>query len=248
MDALLASAASGIRARMESLEMLANNLANQASPGFKSDREFYSLYVASEAEDGTDPGTRPQPPVLPVIERHWTDFAQGALTHTSNELDFALDGRGFFEVQGPTGTLYTRNGNFRLSRTNELITGDGYPVLDSESKAIRLDPGAEVEVSGAGEIRQRGQTVARFQLADFGEPGALERRAGVFFADAQSAAVRKTAAAKVIQGKLETSNQGPAEGAVRLISVMRQFESLQRAIQIGSEMNRRVDDVARIGA
>ena len=130
MDALSVAAASGIRARMESLEMLANNIANQSAPGYKSDREFYSLYLAPEALEASRGGTALMPPMLPVIERHWTDLSQGALTSTGSPLDVALSGSGFFVVTGPSGPLYTRNGNFRLSPQGDLETQEGYPVLD----------------------------------------------------------------------------------------------------------------------
>ena len=75
MDALTTAAASGMKARMESLEMLANNLANQASAGYKSDREFYSLYISPEAVAQAD-ATVVAPPVVPVIERHWTEIGR----------------------------------------------------------------------------------------------------------------------------------------------------------------------------
>jgi flagellar hook-basal body protein len=82
---------------MESLDMLANNLANVSTTGFKIDREFYSLYAAPEAvaRDGAD-----NPQVLPTIDRSWTDLSQGSLQQTGKQLDLALDGRGFFTVSG----------------------------------------------------------------------------------------------------------------------------------------------------
>src|ERR1051326_3728537 len=100
MDALTSAAASGLRARMESLDMLANNLANADTGGYKIDREFYSLYAAPETA-ANDPLT------MPVIERPWTDFSQGTIRPTGNPLDFALAGKGFFRVDGPNGPLYT---------------------------------------------------------------------------------------------------------------------------------------------
>src|SRR5215467_13251857 len=107
MDPMTAMAASGLRARMESLDLLANNVANTSTGGYKADREFYSLYIAPEAMDSADTAT------MPVIERPWVDLAQGHIHPTGNPLDLALSGKGFFSVDGPTGTLYTRNGNFR---------------------------------------------------------------------------------------------------------------------------------------
>src|SRR5689334_21559633 len=116
MDSLTAIAASGLRSRMESLEMLANNVANASSGGYKSDREFYSLYVAPEAAVAEPQAT------MPVIERPWTDFSQGLLSSTGNPLDLALTGKGFFSVDGPSGPLYTRNGSFRLAADGKLTT------------------------------------------------------------------------------------------------------------------------------
>ena len=119
---------------------LANNIANQSTAGFKSDREFYSLYLAPEALEASGRGTALMPPTLPVIERHWTDFSQGALTPTGNPLDVALSGKGFFVVNGPSGPLYTRNGNFRLSPRGEIETQQGYAVLDQSLGPLQVDP------------------------------------------------------------------------------------------------------------
>src|ERR1700692_258268 len=117
MDPLTRAAASGIRAGLESLDMLANNIANSSSPGFKADREFYAVYLSAEAADspgGTNPTT------LPVVERQWTDFSQGSLMPTGNPLDLALNGQGFFVVQSANGPVFTRDGSFRLSQPGEL--------------------------------------------------------------------------------------------------------------------------------
>src|ERR1041385_5684143 len=106
MDSLTATAASGLRSRMESLELLANNVANATTGGYKADREFFSLYLAPDAQDSEPPTT------MPVIERPWIDLSQGVLQSTGNSLDVALSGTGFFSVAGPAGPLYTRNGSF----------------------------------------------------------------------------------------------------------------------------------------
>src|SRR5580698_11510047 len=123
MDALTAAAASGIRARIESLDMLANNLANESAAGFKADQEAYGLYVSPEAADSPE-GTNPA--ILPVVQNRWTDFAQGALLPTGNSMDLALSGKGFFVASTPTGPVYTRGGSFRFSPLGHLQTEDGY--------------------------------------------------------------------------------------------------------------------------
>src|ERR1035438_2461215 len=103
-----ALAASGLRARMESLDLLANNIANASTGGYKADREFYSLYVGPEAQDDDAANT------MPVIERQWTDLSQGSVHPTGNALDMALSGSGFFTVEGPNGPLYTDRKSTRL--------------------------------------------------------------------------------------------------------------------------------------
>src|ERR1700722_2857201 len=123
MYALTIAAASGLRARMESLDMLANNLANADTSGYKTDREFYNLYVSPDAQ-----AAEAAPATLPVIEKPWTDFSQGSLRATGSPLDLALTGKGFFAVDGPSGSLFTRNGNFRVSTEGRLTTAEGYPI------------------------------------------------------------------------------------------------------------------------
>src|SRR5579871_5747798 len=110
MDILNATAASGMRARMESLDMLANNLANASAPGFKADREFYSTYVAAEAQTSDSDAA-----IMPVIERQWTDYSQGAITPTGNPLDIAVQGKAFFVANSASGQVLTRDGSFRIS-------------------------------------------------------------------------------------------------------------------------------------
>ncbi len=241
MDTLTIAAASGIRARLESLEMLANNIANQATAGFKTDREAYNLYFSPLA-DGEPP------PALPVIERQWTDFSQGALTRTGNLTDMALSGSGFFVVRGPGGPLYTRNGHFRVGVAGEWTTTDGFPVLDTGGKPIRTDPTRPFEVSRSGEILQEGIPVARLQIVEFDRPEALRKRQGTYFEALRSAeGPRPARETEVHQGKLEGANMNPAQAAIRLVAVMRQFEMLQRAVRLGAEMNRKaVEEVARL--
>lgn len=250
MDALTISAASGMKARMESLEMLANNLANQSAAGYKADREFYSLYMAPEALEATGEEASSGPPVLPVIDRHWTDFSQGTLVPTGVATHLAISGRGFFVVDGPGGRLYTRNGNFHLSPAGELLTEQGYRVLDEAGRPVRLDGSRSFEVSGEGAIRQEEALVAALAVVDFADPAVLAKHEGTYFrAVVTEAAPKRASGFAIHQGRLESSNVAPAEGAVRLVSLMRQFEMLSRAVAVASEMSRKaVEEVARVGS
>jgi flagellar basal-body rod protein FlgF len=241
MDSLGAITASGLRARMESLDMLANNIANASTGGYKSDREFYSLYLAPEAE--SDP-----PATMPVIERPWTDLSQGVLTSTGNPLDLALSGQGFFSVDGPSGPLYTRNGSFRLAKDGKLITPDGYTVRGIGGGSLVLQPSGQVDVSSDGTVSQDGNVVGQIEIQDF-PMGSLAKRGSNYFLADPSAQPSAPAGTSVAQGQLEASNAGTAESAVRLIGIMRQFEMLQKAASLGFEMNQHaIQEVAKVGS
>jgi flagellar basal-body rod protein FlgG len=231
---------------MESLEMLANNLANAATGGYKSDQEFYSLYLAPEAADSW--GYQP-PATAPVIERQWTDFSQGLLRETGNPLDVALSGRGFLAVDGPSGPLYSRNGNLRLSTSGQLVTAEGYPLRTVEQRPIQARADRPLDFGSDGSVRQDGQVLGRLELADFADPSLLVKVGHSYFrAQDPNAAPRPASGVEVHQRNLESSNVGTAGAAVRLVSVMRQFEMLQKAISLGGEMNRRaIEEVARVG-
>jgi len=243
MDALTSTAASGLRSRMESLDLLANNLANTETGGYKSDREFYNLYVAPEAN--ADP-----PVTMPVIERQWTDFSQGSLRNTGSPLDFALSGKGFFAVDGPGGPLYTRQGAFHVSPAGLLVTSEGYPVRLAGGGQLQSQSSAPFEVTPDGTVSQQGQVLGKLDLVNFQDSSVLAKRGNNYFRAGDASAAPVTAAdVEVQQGKLEASNVGTAESAVRLVSVMRQFEMLHKAISIGADMNKKaVEEVARVGS
>lgn len=245
MDALTIAAASGMRARIESLDMLANNMANASAPGFKADREFYGLYQSAEAAnspEGSDPST------LPVMERQWTDFSQGSLASTGNPLDLALAGKGFFAVDSPSGRLFTRDGSLRLSPDGHLETQAGYKLRDQNGKPIQLDSSRPVDIGTDGVVRQDGIEIARLDIVDVKDPQTLAKKGQNYYQLLSADVPTRTAQAEVQQGRLESANFQTAESAVRLVNVMRQFESLQKAMTIGSDMNRRViEEVAKVG-
>jgi flagellar basal-body rod protein FlgF len=240
MDPLSATAASGLRARMESLDLLANNVANASTGGYKADREFYSLYADAEADDGS---------TMPVIERPWVDLSQGVLQTTGNSLDVALNGKGFFSVQGPNGRLYTRNGSFHLAADGKLVTAEGYAVSDTAGGSLTAQSSLPIEIASDGTLSQDGQTMGQLAIADFTSTAGLVKRGNNYFQADPSARPAAPSATSVEQGKLEGSNTGTAESAVRLVDIMRQFEMLQKAVLIGNDMSKQaIEQVAKVGS
>ena len=250
MDQIAATAASGLRSRMEALDILSNNLANSNTGGYKVDREFYSLYQGEQ----TTPADGQQATTLPVIQKAWTDFQQGLIAPTGNPLDLALSGKGFFTVEGPSGPLYTRNGAFKLSSTGVLTTLDGYPVrgvspANAPPKKIQTVSQGTIQIASDGTVQQDGQDLGQIQLVDFANTGAMEK-VGSSYYRVTDPKIKPTAAKDVTvnQGKVENSNVAPAESAVRLVDLMRQYEMLQKAVSVAAEMNKQaIDQVARVG-
>ncbi len=247
MDPLTAAAASGLQARMDSIDLLANNLSNSSTSGYKADREFYSTYLSAAAAAGDDAAVGD----APVVERNWTDFAQGSLISTGNKTDLALAGPGFFSVTSPNGTLYTRNGSFQISSQGRLVTAEGYTVRAVGGQPVQLDPAAgPIDVSADGQIAQNGNALGQLEVVDFKDPSQLTKAAGAYFINPDPRRITPTgASAQVAQTRLESSNAQPSESAARMVMLLRHFEMLQHAVKIGSEMNKQaLEEVARVGA
>jgi flagellar basal-body rod protein FlgF len=246
MDPLTISAASGLRSRMESLDMLANNLANAATAGYKKDSESYGLYMSAAAlDDGAD--ADPVTATLPVIERRWTDYSSGVLETTGSPLDVAISGDGFLGVNGDGGTLYTRDGRFRVASNGLLETLDGYPVRSTAGGAIQVASNDPVQIAADGTVTQKGQALGKLEVVRFADRSNLEKAGASYYRSAETPAA--AAGVEILQGKIEGSNVNSAESAVRLVNVMRQFEVLTKAVMVNAEMNRKAtEEVARVGS
>jgi len=233
MDSLLISAAGGMKTGMESLDILANNIANTGTVGFKADGEFHGLYQQQ----------------LPAIEKTWTDFSQGVLTTTGNQLDLGLAGKGFFALNSPTGIVYSRNGQFQISKTNQLQTAEGYTLRNTQDQGnpITVDPTQAINIDKTGAVWQGGQEIAQIEIDSIPtSPQTLRKLGNSYFALTAPQIPAIDPNTEVLQGALEQSNVPASDSAVRLVSVMRQFDMLQRAVSVDTEMNKEaIEQVAK---
>jgi len=243
MDQISAMAAAGMQARMQSLDMVANNMANSSTSGYKADSEFYGMFTAAAAGGEDESG-----PAVPMIQRQWTDFAQGMLEPTNNPLDFGLSGKGFFEVQGSSGPLYTRNGNFRFSTSGSIITSEGYPLLQDNGQPFHANPAKPLDVSRDGNITQGGVSIGHIKLVDFSNPGALSKFGANYFSNSTGQTEAEApSGTQILQGKLESSNVSASHGAVRIVGLSRQFEMMQKAIMLSNDMSKQaIEQVAKV--
>src|SRR6185436_1598200 len=148
MSDAFSAAYSALDARMKMVDIIANNLANAETTGFK--RDFGHIL---DSENGFDVGSA-------------VDLSQGDFIATKNDLDVAIQGSGFFAIQTPQGVRYTRNGSFALSANGDLVTKDGMPVLSTSDTPIHIGEGA-IAIQDTGAVTVDGNEVGTLKLVNF---------------------------------------------------------------------------------
>lgn len=248
MDPLTIAAASGIRARLEALDLLANNLANSSTPGYKADREAYTSYLGEDSLTAELSGSGSAQIAVPLIETHRTDFSQGVLSPTGQASDLALSGDGFFLLDTANGPLLTRSARLNVSRDGRLLSKEGYEFATVGPQRIRVDPQFPVAIDPDGTVRQQDAPIGRLKVVQYDVHTQPPKREGVYFVlDTSQLSGLTPSSAEVRQGMAEGSNYSVPEAAVRLVAVLRQFESLQKAMQLSGEIGRKaVEEVARV--
>jgi flagellar basal-body rod protein FlgF len=239
------AACAGLRAQSQTLELIANNLANVNTTGYRGEQPRFRSLLAGAWTATMNPINRAINDYNVLGGTH-LDRSAGNLQTTGNSLDFAIEGDGYFAVQTKAGPLYTRNGNFQVSARGELITAEGDPVLGQQKKPIIL-PAGEVAVSADGTISVNGAVVNQVQIVRFSEGTPLDPQGSSYYAAPDGSALPATSA-YVRQGTLESSNVNPVLAMVQLISVQRHAEMMQRALSAYySDFNRiAADDLPRV--
>lgn len=220
------SSATGMIPAVKKQEVIANNLANVGSPGFKKDQLF--VRELSKAEQKIVPKKADWQ--KPIGDTTYTDFTPGTFDRTDNPLDLALDGEGFFRLQGQDGNTYlTRTGSFMVNSEGFLTYPGGY-LLMGEGSPIQVGDGS-VNIAQTGEVQVNGQTVARIAPVTVRNPDQLRKIGHSLFAAPQGEAVTPIAKPNIQQGYLETSNVDVVQQMVDMISTYRAYEANAKALQ-----------------
>ena len=236
MDNLGNTAAAGLLARMQALDVVANNLANASTSGYKAQNEFHELLEGNKGPD------------VPHARSQWTDQAQGTLIPTGKPTDLAISGTGFFVVEGKSGPLLTRNGSFHQLPSGELATSEGHRLRSATGGSLGLRPGVPFLIRQDGTVMQDGVDAGRIEIAEVADVSKLEKMGNTLFSPKNAGAL-KPATGEIVQGSVEGSNVSVVDASVRMISVMRQFEALQKALTMNADMNRKtLEEVARVNA
>jgi flagellar basal body rod protein FlgG len=213
-----------MRTRLDDLDRLAADLANVTTAGYKTER------IATEASE-RDFKTALDAAIDVTRGNGRTDFRTGTMTPTGRDLDVAIEGRGFFQIETPAGTRYTRGGNFTKQTDGLLTTADGSPVMGEDGE-IRL-PHGPVAILNDGSIRVGTAIVAKLKVFTFeNEESDLVRETGTRFRAAESADPTEATEARLFGGTLEQSNVSMVERIAVMTEVMRSFEGLQKGISV----------------
>ncbi len=236
MNSGLYAACAGLIARTDSVDAIANNLANASTAGFRAREGSFSSVLAES-------GRRPLGSVLNQVTNNFgvlgstrLDPTEGSLTATGNQLDAAVEGPGYFAVQTAGGVQYTRNGSFRVSPQGRVVTQTGEAVL-GQSGAITLPPG-QISIAPDGTVSANGAVAGRLRVVEFA-PDAQPESAGSNFYTVPQASVRAASSSTVHQGVLESSNVNPVASVVALISAQRSAEQMRHALTMfDSDLNK----------
>jgi flagellar basal-body rod protein FlgF len=199
---------------MREMQVVANNIANISTNGFRREGVVFEEYISGGA-DGPSLS-------MALGEARVVDLSQAGLTQTGGTFDFAIQGEGFFQLETPDGPRLTRAGNFTPSVAGELVNNDGYRLLDGGGAPIFIPPDAgSLAVARDGTISAGGQPLARIGLWQPDDPLTLQHQAGTMFS---ANGLLPAEGAKVMQGYLEESNVNPIQEVARMIEVQRAYE------------------------
>jgi flagellar basal-body rod protein FlgG len=250
----LSVAATGMMAQQLHVEVIANNIANMTTTGFKRQRpEFQDLLYQSQrrmgatsSQDGTIVPAGVQLGLGVKTAAVYRIHEQGNLVNTEDPLDLAIQGDGFFVVQLPNGdTAYTRSGNFQLSPEGTLVTADGYtvsPGITIPADAIEISINAEGGVSAKVQGQVAMVDLGQLQLATFVDPAGLEAIGNNLLVETEASgpALLGTAGSDgygtIQQGFLESSNVNPVQEITALIAAQRAYEMNSKVISASDQM------------
>jgi flagellar basal-body rod protein FlgF len=232
-------------AAYRSMDVIANNLANVSTPGFKRESAKFEEYVQKlrPAEGQTGPQS------VSFVKDAGTlrDISQGNIQNTGAPFDVSLNGKGFFTIATPQGERYTRDGHFSLDQDGRIVTSDGNAV-QGDGGAITITPlDGDIHIAQDGTISSvvNGtlNQIGKLRLADFADEHSLTKDGANLYSTTQAAA---PATATVVQGALESSNVQPVLEISKMIEVMRAYEATATLSKSQEDMSR--DAITKLGA
>jgi flagellar basal-body rod protein FlgF len=227
------------------LDVVANNVANIDTTGFKADNAAFSEFIMPGARDNGFLGGKDRRVSFVQDRATWIDLSPGAIQHTGNPLDVAIDGKGYLTVQTPRGQRYTRNGALSINGAGQLVTSDGDQVLGTGGPITFQGTDHDVTISGSGIVTVRdgsgtaSQQRGQLQLASFDQPQRLKKDGGsTFVAPAGVNANPALPGTRVVQGAIEKSNVRAIVEMARMIEITRSYTDIAAILQQQGDLRR----------
>lgn len=245
MDSGYYAACAGMAAQSQALELVAHNLANVSTTGYRAQQATFRSLLTGYGSAGLNP-LNTTINNFGVLGGSRLDLTAGSLTATGNPLDVAVSGKGFFALQSPAGgTLYSRDGSFHVTGSGQLMTSDGNAVLGLQGP-ITI-PSGNLTISTDGTISVDGNLVDQLRLAEFA-PGTSLVAVGNASYSAPAGTEQPAPESTLSQGMLEASNVSVTSGVVDLITVQRNTEMMARALTaFDSQLNQTaVQDLPKV--
>ncbi|MBZ0272069.1 flagellar basal-body rod protein FlgF [bacterium] len=233
----------GARIEGTRLDVIANNVANAGTPGFRADRALFSTHLDFVSDDKFNKFRK----TLDNVGRYFqtaSTFTSGPIQFTGREGDAAIEGEGYFVLQGPNGDIYTRAGNFRVDTDGTLRSASGFAVM-GEGGPITVDPTRDLSFGPDGAVFSGGEQVDRLRVAAFEDQRLLRKAGGTGFTG-DAAAPKADPEFTVVNGALEGSNVNVMREMAGMVTTSRQYESYQRTIKMIDEVNGRATSLGRI--
>ena len=233
-------AVSGASTRQRELDVVAHNIANVGTPGFKRSESVFRSTLESSLRnaDGRMQAGAPASAFV-ATAGVGTDYAEGAAERTGSPLHAAIDGPGFFEVETPRGLRYTRGGNFSVNRAGELALPSGEPV-QGEGGPIAI-PDGFAEISRDGSVNDsQGNLLGRIPVYDFGTFAGIKREGLGLYAPPEGGEKTVVPTAQLVPGSVEASNVQASKEMATLIQIQRAFETNMQVMKVDDESTQRL--------
>ncbi|MBR1192656.1 flagellar basal-body rod protein FlgF [Bradyrhizobium sp. AUGA SZCCT0160] len=225
------------------MDVVANNVANVNTNGFKADRSLFEQFLRSPAHE--DNFQRPDRQVAFVQDRGtFKDFAVGASEMTKNPLDVAIDGKGFLVVQTPAGERYTRDGNLQINNQGQLVTQSGYPVMGGSGPIVFQQTDKQFTIAPDGNVTvlegtNRIDSVrGKLRIVSFADAQKLVKDGGNLYSAGQGLAPQADTTSRVNQGYVEKSNVNSVTEMSRMIEITRAYTQISALLQQQSDLHK----------
>ena len=218
------------------MDVIAHNIANANTPAYNSEKMVFVDYLIQPQ--------RKEPMNFVQDYGTYRDLSEGPMSPTGNPLDVAISGEGYFSIQTPDGVRYTRHGRFMLNPDNQIVDGQGQPLLNAGGSPIAVPAGERVTIANDGTVSTPNGALGRIGVVTFADQQKMAREAnGLYSAEGQPS--QPAEKATLLQGTLEQSNVEAIVEMTRMIDVSRSYESASRFLN--SEHERQLRAIRAMG-